>query len=881
MKILQKEAQYLEMYGDKYLEQIALEAESKREAEELLKASMERAQREGTIANTTLGKKLTDTAWETCRNNVQALIDVVKAPKRGAVSKHTPLLKQLINIYDDAPAELVNLLTLASLTEALNTSLKGRSSVSQVADRIITAVLDESSIHAYLKTCSNKETQNFFKRLDTRIQPHYRRAYARNEIQKNGITFIKWKADERICLGAKLVEVIVKGSNFFQLEESIVQGKHLTCFMPMPWLLTTWKKNIDILATYSHHFIPTIIPPKPWEEPYSGGYYGDYQRFSGLIRLHEGNSNKFVHNYKKRLNTVNLSKIYNTLNAMQETPFVINQVMLDVVHNIMDSGGGLGLPRTEPEVMLPYLPEPFTPEELKEHKKKQVAIIKRNITNKSKSLRLYATVAAADKFRRYEKIYFPWNIDYRGRCYPIPNILSPQGDDVAKALLLFANPAPCQNDEDIKWLAIHGANQAGQDKITLEERVTWIEAHTEEIIKSAEDPLGFTWWYEVAQNDYPLEFLAFCMEWKKARSYSLLHGTIKGFVTGLPIAFDGSCSGLQHFSGLLRDEIGGQAVNLSPSATVQDIYSIVAEKVNAILMPDALTGTADTEKGNKDNKKSSRPTIRYGTKYLAQTWLTFARDKYGTDGINRKVCKRSVMTLAYGSGLYGFRENILSDIIKPYVYTHPNQTIFLDNSHQMQAATYIANLIWQTVSTTVVKAVEGMKWLQQVAKSITKERAVVTWTTPNGFIVQQNYTEMSQKCFEMRINKHKKRFYYLETTGYIDNRRQAAGISPNYIHSLDATHLQRVVLTAHQKGNKNFAMIHDSFGTDLAHAGELFKIVREEFVNLYENQDHFHNLLNDVEYLLDEKTKKALEKSKPAFGKLNLREVMNSDFCFA
>ena len=76
-------------------------------------------------------------------------------------------------------------------------------------------------------------------------------------------------------------------------------------------------------------------------------------------------------------------------------------------------------------------------------------------------------------------------------------------------------------------------------------------------------------------------------------------------------------------------------------------------------------------------------------------------------------------------------------------------------------------------------------------------------------------------------------------------------------------------------------MIHDSFGTDLAHAGELFRITREEFVNLYENQDYFQNLLNDVEYLLDEKTKKALEKSKPAFGKLNLRDVMNSDFCFA
>uniref|UniRef100_UPI002FBEC18E DNA-directed RNA polymerase n=1 Tax=Escherichia coli TaxID=562 RepID=UPI002FBEC18E len=51
----------------------------------------------------------------------------------------------------------------------------------------------------------------------------------------------------------------------------------------------------------------------------------------------------------------------------------------------------------------------------------------------------------------------------------------------------------------------------------------------------------------------------------------------------LPLAFDGSCSGIQHFSAMLRDEVGGLAVNLLPSETVQDIYGIVAKKVNEIL----------------------------------------------------------------------------------------------------------------------------------------------------------------------------------------------------------------------------------------------------------------------------------------------------------
>jgi DNA-directed RNA polymerase len=883
-----QEEQCLATHGNMYLAQLTLEENSKRAAEDLLKASMEKAKQDGTAADTTLGKKLTDLAWQTCRENVKALIDIAIKPKRGVVGGHTALLKQLIDIYDDAPDDLAHLLTLASLAEALNACFRQRDSISHIGDKIMSAVLDEASIHAYMKDKTKKEAQKFNKLLDERVQLSYRQKFARNWIQKNGATYIKWSAKERATLGAKLVEAIVKGSDYFCLKEHDVNGKYVACLEPKEWLVETWRKNVDLLANYSYHFIPTIIPPKTWEEPYNGGYYGAYQRFGSLIRMHDGGantSNKFIRDYKARLAQVDLTQIYSVLNALQDTPFIVNRDMLAIIHAIMDTGGGLGLPRLEPEAKLPDLPEPYTEEELKDHKRKQVTIIKRNTARASKTLRLLATVAAADKFKEYEKIYFPWNMDYRGRCYPIPNSLSPQGDDVAKSLLLFADPKPCTSDDDLQWLAIHGANQAGQDKIPLQERAAWIKAHEEQIIHSANDPLGYTWWHDVAQNDYPLEFLAFCIEWQKARAFSLTHGTLKGFKTGLPIAFDGSCSGLQHFSGLLRDEIGGRAVNLTPSPTVQDIYTIVAEKVNLVLRKDAQEGTPDDVKRDaagepaKDKQGSTIPI--YGSKYLAQTWLTFARDKYGTDGIPRKVCKRSVMTLAYGSGQYGFKENLLADIIKPYIYDHPDQSTFLDNTHNTQAATYMAALIWQAVANTVVKAVEGMKWLQKVAKAITKERNVVTWTTPNGLPVQQNYTEVNLHAFEMRVAKHKKRFYYLDNQGNIDKRRQANGISPNFIHSMDAAHLQRVVAASHRRGNKNFAMIHDSFGTDLAHAGELFKITREEFVNLYEQQDYFQNFLEDIAYLLDEKTKKALEESKPSFGNLNIKEVMQSDFCFA
>ena len=90
--------------------------------------------------------------------------------------------------------------------------------------------------------------------------------------------------------------------------------------------------------------------------------------------------------------------------------------------------------------------------------------------------------------------------------------------------------------------------------------------------------------------------------------------------------------------------------------------------------------------------------------------------------------------------------------------------------------------------------------------------------------------------------------------------------------------MQRVVTASYEEGNKNFAMVHDSFGTDVAHAGRLFRIIREQFVELYDNQDHLANFLEDVKYLIDEGAELP---EHPAFGKLDIKKVADSDFCFA
>ena len=884
-----------ERYGNLYVEQLELEAESKAEAEEHLRKALEQARMDGEAGQGKLASKLTAHTWETCRNNVHALIELTLHPKKTTKGKWRSLMEELLTIYAGHEDDFENVCVLAGISKAIDCVLMSHetseSTLSNIALAIGNTIKREADVERFFLweekekgTDSKWLKKSLEKGISSRARSSYKMAYATNRMHKEGYVGLNWSNQQVEILGAKILEMLVKGSNYFVVVDKVVGVKKIASLAMTEWFAKTWEKNEEKMIASVVKYLPTIIPPRHWVTPYDGGYYGESVLGTRLIRLKYNGDNRFIKAYNHRLKYVDLSTVYGALNAMQDTPFVINKEILQTLKDIYVSGGELGgVPRTEPYATLPKLPNTATEEEIKEHKKKAVGIYKQEESRKSKALRALVAIKTAEKFSKYDRIYFPWNIDYRGRCYPIPTVLSPQGDDIQKSLLLFAKPSSLKEDGDVRWLAIHGANLSGNDKISFAERIQWVYDNSTNIVASADDPLGYTWWYEVSKGDYPMEFLSFCFEWRKLTDYQQKHdGHAKGFKSSLPLAFDGTCSGLQHFSALLRDDIGGHAVNLMPSDKVQDIYSIVADKVNIVLLKDAQEGTEDKPKTNKTGEvitdKAGKPQIKYGTKTLARNWIAFNRIKFGKDGITRKVCKRSVMTLAYGSKQYGFKENLLTDIIEPYVLNHPEDNPFI---HASQAAVYMAGLIWNAVATTVVKAVEGMQWLQTIAGLICKSDEVITWTTPNGLPVQQNYIKMKQETVQLRFNGARVRFYTQEEEGdTVDARSQKNGISPNFIHSMDATHLQRVVVAEKKMGNNNFMMIHDSFGTDCAHAGELYKTIRQQFIGLYKNQNHLQNFLDNVMYLIsDEDLDKIPE--IPAFGKLDLDLVAQSDFCFA
>lgn len=61
------------------------------------------------------------------------------------------------------------------------------------------------------------------------------------------------------------------------------------------------------------------------------------------------------------------------------------------------------------------------------------------------------------------RLYFPHNIDFRGRAYPIPPHLNHLGSDVCRGMLMFDRPRML-GERGLYWLKIQLANVAGQDK---------------------------------------------------------------------------------------------------------------------------------------------------------------------------------------------------------------------------------------------------------------------------------------------------------------------------------------------------------------------------------------------------------------------------------
>jgi DNA-directed RNA polymerase len=430
------------------------------------------------------------------------------------------------------------------------------------------------------------------------------------------------------------------------------------------------------------------------------------------------------------------------------------------------------------------------------------------------------------------RFFYPSQVDFRGRIYNIPAFLGIQGPDMSRGLLTFSRPCRIKTDEQARWLAIQGANTFGNDKVTLDERVEWARSYADVADKVARDPKTNMEWTEA---DSPWQFLAWCFEWAEYCAT----GSLTSY---LPVNMDASNNGVQILSMLMRDREGCLATNVLPTPAPADIYRVVSDRVVAQLQHDA----------NKGN-------------IIASDWLSF--------GIDRKVAKRPTMVYPYGGTFYSCRAYVDEWYQETLRKTRcPNP---FSETLRYSATGYLAKLTWSAINDVLIKPKECMQWLQGIALEMSKNKLPIQWVTPSGFPVLQDYKKTSTQHVQSHIDGEATHIKWHSDTEAYCGRRQKQGISPNFVHSLDASALTKSVIGANDNGIYDFSMIHDSYGTHATNCDLLGEILRNKFSSMFSV-----DLLEDLRHQIKEQHPNIEIPETPRYGDADISKVCDSTYFF-
>ena len=658
----------------------------------------------------------------------------------------------------------------------------------------------------------------------------------------------KWSITDKVQVGKVLTDIFIETTALANYEDVYVKGKVHRLIVPTK-LTEDWLADLDLkFEVLNPVMLPMVCPPKDWISVYEGGYISPYMRKNKLIKSKSKT-------YLRKLEAQPMETVYSALKQLQNTGYMVNQKVHKTLIELWDKGLAVaGLPSREDEVV-PEFPYPDKEKEdrteteeaeIKEWKRIAYDIHQRNIQRRSVRILTAQIIRIATQYKNYERFYYPYQMDFRGRIYPIPIIFNPQGTDVAKGLLLFADGKLIKgNPQAIKWLEVHGANVYGFDKASYDDRAEWIRARKDEIKSYAENPTENLGW---TNADKPVQFLAFCFE------YAEYLENPEKFRTHLPIQLDGTCNGCQHYAALLRDKVAAKSVNLLDSDTPNDIYADVANKL------------LDKLKEIKDNVNSTEI-----DKKNATNWMKL--------GIDRKCVKPSVMTLPYGSKRYSCG-NFIQDYLKEhyskdFLWQHfsignsPNDCI-------LKISVWLSKYLWQAIENTLTSAIIGMDFLTKVAKCASKNNQYLEWTTPAGLLVRQDYKSRKKQFVRTELFGSIVKTTVNVDTEELDNARQVSGIAPNFIHSLDAACLMIYLNKCKANGINSIMTIHDCYATHATDTEMSAKLLREAFVEVYK-QPILENFLKDIKNLLPEGTELP---EIPENGDLDINDVLSSKYFF-
>ena len=566
----------------------------------------------------------------------------------------------------------------------------------------------------------------------------------------------KWSRPIRVKLGGWLLDCIITESGWFMKELKREGKKTNTYIEPTPEFVSI---KDDIMATaemFSPIAYPMLIEPNDWSHNRQGGYL-----LNEVMKGHD-----MVRRGPTRIQGETPIEF---LNKIQKVAYTLSPFIMGVAEQLLERGIAVG--KFIPIVEVPLPPKPVDIAEnfdsRKDYRRRAAETMNKNAESFKRSCRTRMTMEAAKLFRNRERFFIPWSFDYRGRVYPIPAFLTPQDTDFGKSLLRFADESFMTPYAE-EWLAFQVATTYGLDKAPMHERMQWVQENDDIITAVATDPLRNISVWEGAEE--PWQFLAACDEY-----YHCVIHCDRNY-TGLPVAVDATCSGLQILAGLCRDARTASLVNVLPGSEPQDAYKAVAERARA------------------------------ATPANVKPYM------------NRKTVKRVVMTVPYNAKPRSNRGYIREALLEQGYEPTPDEL------------TDTVNAVRSAMDEIVPGPMKVMKWIEkEVAKAIRRGDTELQWVTPSGFVVYQKLNKKLTQQVELKLLGRVKVTVSTDDSDKVDINHHKNATSPNLIHSLDAS----ILCLSALRFDAPISLIHDSVLCRATDMSDLSSIVRETYMHLF------------------------------------------------
>ena len=521
----------------------------------------------------------------------------------------------------------------------------------------------------------------------------------------------------------------------------------------------------------------------------------------------------------------------------------------------------------------------------------------------------------AKKLSELPVFYQTVEADYRGRIYYKEAFLNFQGSDLARGMLQFARAKPMTED-GLFWLAVHTASSYNQsykkneipewceadyltylndegletisvDKMTLEDRVRWVNENMVVIQEMGKTKV-------IAEDaEKSISFLACCIEWY---DYQTATNSNRIHMTHLPIPVDGSNNGWQHLGAISKDPHTGELVGLVPVDIQRDFYVQTAKELHNQTTDERLLGILNEmpmkhiRKGISKRGSMTRAYSAGASKIGENMYFDCKTEDYHTKyGIEEEdcgkfakilikaintVCPGPLDTMAYLQALAKFEigehQKYKSDGTKA-------GKEFTDLKKEVKELYFLKDKTEDDIKKINELALELQSYESRLVYGNGKDR--ITWTTPTGFPVEYtNFVMQDEKVFgtisgyKPSENNYKIKHVAKIPTKMPDTRGFMCGISPNFVHSMDASHMASVI----DDWNNDFGAVHDSFSSHACDVESLLALTKEKFIDIY-NVENFYDYIEDQ--LVTDKTN--LDVTQPNRGSLNVEDIYQSDYFFA